>query len=185
MNEVTRLLAAVGQGDGRAAEQLFPLVYEELRRLAARELAHEKPGHTLQPTALVHEAFVRLVEGDAARQWESRRHFLRTAAEAMRRILIDAARRKRSQKRGGGHVRHELDATLLASPAPSDDLLALDEALTRLAAVDPVAAELVTLRYFSGLTLAEAADTLNISPRTADRLWSYARAWLLRALRSE
>jgi RNA polymerase sigma factor (TIGR02999 family) len=185
MSQVTHLLEAIEQGDPEAADRLLPLVYDELRRLAAQRLAHEPPGQTLQATALVHEAYLRLV-GTPARspaseggvRWDGRGHFFAAAAEAMRRILVENARRKRTAKRGGGRARQELDVERLAAPEPREDLLALDEALTRLAAADPRAAELVQLRYFAGLTLPESARLLNISPRSADRLWAYARAWL-------
>ena len=185
MNDVTRLLAAIDQGDGAAAERLLPLVYDELRRLAAQKLSHEKPGQTLQPTALVHEAWLRLIEGDSRGRWEGRRHFFLAAAESMRRILIDNARRRRSLKRGGDLARADLDEFDVAAPEAADDLLALDEALARLTRESPDAAELVHLRYFAGLTIPQAAETLGVSPRSADRLWAYARAWLLRALREE
>jgi RNA polymerase sigma factor (TIGR02999 family) len=187
MNEVTRILSALEQGDPHAAAQLLPFVYDELRRLAAQKVAQEKPGQTLQATALVHEAYLRLVargEGSAPRErhFADRRHFFAVAAEAMRRILIEQARRKGRQKRGGGRERAEFDAGEVAAPEPRHDLLALDEALDRLAATDAQAAELVKLRYFVGLSLPEAAEVLNISPRSADRLWAYARAWLRQAL---
>jgi RNA polymerase sigma factor (TIGR02999 family) len=178
MNEVTRILSDLAQGDAHAAEQLLPLVYEELRRLAAQKLAREQAGQTLQPTALVHEAYLRLVGKADIAQWDSRGHFFAAAAQAMRRILIENARRKRSGKHGGGQVRRNVDVAQLAEPTPPEDLLALDEALTRLAARDPVKADLVQLRFFTGLTLDEAAQVLGISPATADRYWAYARAWL-------
>jgi RNA polymerase sigma factor (TIGR02999 family) len=181
MTDVTRILSAIEKGDAHAADRLLPLVYDELRRLAAQKLAQEKPGQTLQATALVHEAYLRLV-ADQARGWDSRGHFFAAAAEAMRRILVENARRKRSTKHGGGLVRHDMDEALLAAPEPREDLLALDEALTRLAATDRVKAELVKLRYFTGLTLDEAATVLGISPATADRYWAYARAWLHREI---
>jgi RNA polymerase sigma factor (TIGR02999 family) len=179
---VTQILNAAERGDAEASARLLPLVYQELRRLAAQKLAHESPGHTLQATALVHEAYVRLVGGESPDipRWEGRRHFFAAAAEAMRRILVESARRKHSQKRGGGMERKDVDAIEVAAPARSDDLLALDEALNRLGDVDPPAAELVKLRYFAGLSLAEAAKVLDVAPRTADRLWAYARAWLHR-----
>ena len=181
MNQVTRVLSALQQGDPNAAQALLPLVYEELRRLAAERLANERPGHTLQPTALVHEAYLRLVDVDNASQWDGRGHFLGAAAEAMRRILIENARRRKTQKRGGGWERHDLDA--VAAPAPDDELLALDEALRKLASADPLKAKLVELRYFAGLTSDQAAEVLGISPSTADRHWAYARAWLQAAVR--
>ena len=179
MSEVTRILSAIEAGDPSAAEQLLPLVYDELRKLAAQRLAQEKPGLTLQATALVHEAYLRLVPdapGQAA--FENRGHFFAAAAEAMRRILVDNARRKRSRKHGGGRMRQDLDAVDIAIPEIPEDVLALDEALTRLAATDQAAAQLVHLRFFAGLPLAEIAPMLGMSARTADRLWAYARAWL-------
>jgi RNA polymerase sigma factor (TIGR02999 family) len=182
MNEVTQILHAIGQGDPAAADQLLPLVYDELRQLAAHKLGSETPGQTLQPTALVHEAYLRLVGAGDEPNWDSRGHFFAAAAEAMRRILVENARRKESRKRGGDRARADCDLSQLAAPEFREDLLALDEALTRLAAADPEAARLVQLRYFAGLTLAEAAKVLGVSPRTADRLWAYARAWLLEAL---
>src|SRR5262245_20608684 len=180
MSDVTRLLSAIDQGDPHAAARLLPLVYDELRRLAAQKLAHEKAGQTLQPTALVHEAYLRLVGDGDERPWNSRGHFFAAAAEAMRRILVETARRKRSAKRGGGRARLEFEDEQLTGPEPREDLLALDEALNKLAALNREAADLVQLRYFAGLTLPEAAQALGISPRTAGRLWAYARAWLCR-----
>ena len=182
MTEVTRILSALEQGDTHAAEQLLPLVYDELRRLAAEKMAQEKPGQTLQATALVHEAYLRLVDEERARRWNSRGHFFAAAAEAMRHILVDRARRKRSRKRGGDRARLVLDEANLAAAEDSEEVLAVDEALTGLAAADARAAELVKLRYFAGLSIPEAAEALNISPRSADRLWAYARAWLRRAI---
>jgi RNA polymerase sigma factor (TIGR02999 family) len=183
MGEVTRILSAMEQGDPHAASQLLPLVYDELRKLAANRLAHQTPGQTLQPTALVHEAYLRLVGDLEGQDWDSRGHFFAAAAEAMRRILVENARRKGRRKRGGSLTRRDLvDAEQLAEPEVSEDLLALDEALTGLAAVDARAAQIVELRYFAGLSIPETAQTLGISPRTADRLWAYARAWLLRAV---
>jgi RNA polymerase sigma factor (TIGR02999 family) len=182
MNEVTRILSAVEQGDPQAAEQLLPLVYDELRMLAAQRLAQEKPGQTLQATALVHEAYLRLVGVDGTQRWNSRGHFFSAAAEAMRRILIDSARRKRRVKHGGDHNRVDLDQDCSVADAVSDDLLALDEALAQLAAEEPVKADLVKLRYFAGLTLEQAADILHLSPATAKRHWTYARAWLYQAV---
>jgi RNA polymerase sigma factor (TIGR02999 family) len=173
--DLTRLLDAAGH-DPRAAAELLPLVYDELRALAARRLAGEKPGHTLPPTALVHEAYLRLVGGNPSRPYRGRAHFYAAAATAMRRILVDAARRKLTRKRGGGPAREPLDG--LAAPEPDRELVALDEALGRLAAADPVKARLVELRYFAGLTGEQAAEALGISPTTADRYWAYARAWL-------
>jgi RNA polymerase sigma factor (TIGR02999 family) len=185
MTEVTRILSAIEQGDPHAAEQLLPLVYDELRQLAAQKLAQEKPGQTLDATALVHEAYLRLVDVDQTQPWNSRGHFFAAAAEAMRRILVEQARRKQALKRGGGQERQPLDAIEVAVPKVSDDLLALDEALSQLAVADAQAAELVKLRYFSGLTVKQAADLLGISPRTADHLWTYARAWLLQKIQGD
>ena len=186
MSEVTRILSAIEQGDPRAAEQLLPLVYDELRQLAAQKLAQETPGQTLQATALVHEAYVRLVgnEGEAGpdQRWDSQGHFFAAAAQAMRRILIDRAREKRSAKRGGAYKRLDIDAIDLATTAPPDQLLALDDALAKLARGDPAAAQLVELRYFAGLTVNEAGIALGISTATAYRHWNYARAWLHREL---
>lgn len=207
MNDVTQVLHAIERGEPQAASQLLPLVYDELRRLAASKLAHEPAGQTLAPTALVHEAYLRLVparqvgpacragrdsgqQSEATRstgdkgpqQWDSRGHFFAAAAEAMRRILVENARRKKSLKRGGDGVREPLDEVDLAIPDLREDLLALDEALTRLAQVEPDAAELVQLRYFGGLSLAQTAEMLGISARSADRLWAYARAWLHREI---
>jgi RNA polymerase sigma factor (TIGR02999 family) len=178
MSDATRILAAIERGDPHAAEQLLPLVSDELRKLAAQKLAREAPGQTLQATALVHEAYLRLVGAPDERQWESRGHFFAAAAEAMRRILVEQARRKGSVKRGGDLARADLDERQLPAPALEEDVLALDRALTKLAAVDKVAAELVQLRYFASLTLPEAARALGGSPPTAGRLWSFARAWL-------
>jgi len=178
VNDVTQILCAIEQGDPHAADQLLPLVYDELRKLAAQKLAQEKPGQTLQATALVHEAYLRLVDTEKAQHWNSRGHFFAAAAEAMRRILIGNARQKHAQKRGGQAKRVDLDAVELADRPASDKLLALDDALTRLADKDPLKAELVKLRYFAGLTNREAAAILGISTATADRYWAYARAWL-------
>jgi RNA polymerase sigma factor (TIGR02999 family) len=181
MGDVTRILADVEAGDPQAAERLLPLVYDELRRLAAQRLAQEKPGQTLQATALVHEAYLRLV-GSSPPDWDSRGHFFAAAAEAMRRILIDMARQKRSARRGGGWQRCELsDADGVMLPI-SDELIDLDDALTRLSTVDPRAAELVKLRVFAGMTIEEAAALQGVSPRTAKRNWAYARAWVGREL---
>jgi RNA polymerase sigma factor (TIGR02999 family) len=182
MNDVTGILSAIEQGDPKAAESLLPLVYAELRKLATHRLTNEKPGQTLQATALVHEAYVRLVGPDAGQKWNGRGHFFAAAAEAMRRILIDNARRKRAEKHGGSYSRQELDDVEIVAGAPVDDLLALDEALTRLAAEDPAKAELVKLRYFAGLSIEDAAQVLGISAATAKRHWAYARAWLFRAV---
>jgi RNA polymerase sigma factor (TIGR02999 family) len=185
MSEVTHILSAIEQGDPQAAAQLLPLVYEELRLLATQKLAQERPGQTLQATALVHEAYVRLVDGAQVRPWNSRGHFFAAAAEAMRRILVENARRRRSAKHGGGRMREDLDRVQPTLPEPREDLLALDEALTRLVAADPTAARLVELRYFAGLTLPEAADVLGVSARTAGRLWAFARAWLRREVEGD
>jgi RNA polymerase sigma factor (TIGR02999 family) len=182
MSDVTRILSAIEDGDPSAAEQLLPVVYEELRKLAAQRLAQEKSGQTLQATALVHEAYLRLVDVGKAQHWNSRGHFFAAAAEAMRRILVDAARRKQSEKHGGGRDRVELPADGIAAPDPDLDLVALDEALTRLAAADPLKARLVELRYFAGLTGEQAAAALGLSPSAVDRLWVFTRAWLRREL---
>jgi RNA polymerase sigma factor (TIGR02999 family) len=185
MNEVTHILCAIEEGDPHAAAQLLPLVYDELRKLAAQRLAQEKPGQTLQATALVHEAYLRLVDGKHAPHWNGRGHFFAAAAQAMRRILVENARRKRRLKRGGGAAREALDESNLVAPTVPDDLVALDGALAQLAAVDPRAAELVNLRYFAGLTIPQAAKVLGIAPRTADFLWAYARAWLLHKIEGD
>lgn len=178
MSDVTRILSTIEQGDPSAAEQLLPLVYEELRKLAAQRMAHEVPGQTLQATALVHEAYLRLVDNEKAQHWNSRGHFFGAAAEAMRRILIDNARRKKRPKHGGARQRVELDEACCLHSAPADDLLALDEALARLASQEPAKAELVKLRFFGGLSLDEAAEAIGVSRATAKRYWTYARAWL-------
>lgn len=172
------MLHAIADGDPSAASQLLPLVYAQLRQLAAQKLGHETPGQTLQPTALVHEAYVRLVGEGEDLHWNSRGHFFAAAAEAMRRILVENARRKKRGKHGGDKKRQDLEAQPLALPELREDLLALDDALTRFATLQPQAAELVQLRYFAGLSIPDAARTLGVSPRTADRLWAYARAWL-------
>lgn len=184
MNQLTEILHAIDAGDPLAADKLLPLVYDELRRLATARLAHEPAGQTLQATALVHEAYLRLLGSEEPSEWDSRGHFFAAAAEAMRRILVDAARRKKRLKHGGELVRRDVAEIEVAAPEIHEDLVALDEALTKLAAADPQAAELVQLRYFAGLTLPEAARILDISPRTADRLWAYARAWLHQELKS-
>jgi RNA polymerase sigma factor (TIGR02999 family) len=181
MHDVTRILSAVHQGDPAAARELLPLVYEELRKLAAQRLTDEKPGLTLQATALVHEAYLRLVDVDYRQQWKGRAHFFAAAAEAMRRILIDNARRRKAQKRGDGWQQQQLEAVAL--PETDDEVLALDEALQKLATIEPVKAKLVELRYFAGLTGEQAAEVLGISPTTADRHWAYARAWLQAEIR--
>jgi RNA polymerase sigma factor (TIGR02999 family) len=181
VTDVTRLLEAANRGDRQAAADLLPLVYDELRKLAAAKLAHEKPGQTLDATALVHEAFLRLV-GD--QRFDGRGHFFAAAAEAIRRILVEQARRRLAAKHGGQRQREAIDPDRLAAPAPDDELLALHEALDRLAEGHPEKAELVKLRYFAGLTADQAAAALGISPSTADRHWTYARAWLRRAMSS-
>jgi RNA polymerase sigma factor (TIGR02999 family) len=184
MSDVSEILSAIEQGDPRASEQLLPLVYDELRRLAARRLAQERPGQTLDATGLVHEAYLRLVDDDQAQHWDSRGHFFAAAAEAMRRILVENARRKRRQKHGGGRSRQGEDRDL---PAPERHqwLLALDEALDRLTATNPQAAELVKLRYFARFSNAETASVLGMSPRKANQIWAYARAWLREELGDE
>ena len=182
MSDVTLLLDAAAAGDPKAAADLLPLVYDELRKLAAARMADESPDQTLQPTALVHEAYLRLIGPADAARWENRGHFFAAAAEAMRRILVDQARRKKTTRHGGGLVRQDLEPDLAPAPQPREDLIALDQALDRLAAEDPVKAELVKLRYFAGFTLVEAAEALGMSERTAGRFWTYARAWLRRAV---
>jgi RNA polymerase sigma factor (TIGR02999 family) len=182
LSEVTRILSDVEQGDPHAAEQLLPLVYEELRTLAAQKLAQEKPGQTLQATALVHEAYLRLIDVEQVRHWNSRGHFFAAAAEAMRRILIENARRKKRGKHGGDRERVEIETASLPTRMSSEELVALDEALEKLKDHDPVKAQLVTLRYFGGLTIEQASEVLNISRVTAHRYWTYARAWLLRQM---
>ena len=179
--ETCAVFDAIAAGDARTGEELLPLVYSELRRLAAAQLAREAPGQTLQATALVHEAWLRLV-GPGGQKWAGEKHFFGAAAQAMRRILIDNARRKQRPKHGGGQSRIELEKLELAEPVPSDDLLALDEALTELARRDPQAGELVQLRFFAGLTQEQAAAVLGVSRRTADRTWAYARAWLFQQI---
>jgi RNA polymerase sigma factor (TIGR02999 family) len=185
MSEVTRILSAIEQGDPHAASELLPLVYDELRKLAAQKLAHEKPGQTLNATALVHEAYLRLAGAEKGPHWDSRRHFLAAAAEAMRRILVENARRKRSVKHGGQRVRIDRDEALAVSNEPRQDLLELDELLDQRASAEPRAAELVKLRFFAGLTGEQAAEVLGISPRSADLLGAYARAWLVEKLQGE
>ena len=182
MSNVTQILSAIEGGDPTAAAELLPLVYDELRKLATARLAEEKPGQTLQATALVHEAYLRLVGGAQPDGWSGRGHFFAAAAEAIRRILVDAARRKRSSKLGGGRDRVELAEDAVAAPDPNLDLVALDEALSRLAEVDPQKARLVELRYFAGLTGEQAAAALGLSPSSVDRLWVFTRAWLRREL---
>jgi RNA polymerase sigma factor (TIGR02999 family) len=184
MREVTRILSALDQGDPSAAEQLLPLVYDELRKLAAQKLAQEKPGQTLQATALVHEAYLRLVDTDKAQHWDSRGHFFAAAAEAMRRILVEKARRKQRLRHGAGLQKHpfEENEPAIASPVDALDLLALNEALDRLEATSPRRAQVVKLRYFAGLTLPEVAAMLGISQSTAEADWTYAKAWLKREM---
>jgi RNA polymerase sigma factor (TIGR02999 family) len=184
-SDVTRILSAIEQGDPQAAEQLLPFVYDELRRLAAAKLTQEKPGQTLQATALVHEAFLRLVDVAKVQRWDSRGHFFAAAAEEMRRILLNRARGKKRTKRGGERHRVDLDQLEIALDTNDDQLIALDEALTQLAAEDPDAARLVNLRFFAGLTLRDAAVSLGLSQRTAERQWAYARAWLYARLRQD
>ena len=178
MDNVTHILSAIEQGDPKAADQLLLLVYDELRKLAAEKLAQEKPGQTLQATALVHEAYLRLVAQKEAQQWNSRGHFFAAAAEAMRRILVESARRKSRRKHGRGHERVDLESGCLVSPTPSLDLIAVDDALSRLSETEPAKAELVKLRFFAGLTMPEAAAALNISLATAERYWTFAKSWL-------
>jgi RNA polymerase sigma factor (TIGR02999 family) len=185
MSDVTHLLSAIEHGEAHAADQLLPLVYDELRKLAAAKLAREMPGQTLDATGLVHEAYVRLVDVDKAGHWNSRRHFFAAAAEAMRRILVERARTRGCCKRGGGRERLDLDGLTVTYAERPEDLLALDEALTRLAAVEPQAAELVHLRYFAGQTMSAAAELLGLSLRSTHRLWAYAKAWLLQELGRE
>jgi len=182
MTDVTNILGQIEDGDPSAAEKLLPLVYEELRKLAAQRLGQELPGHTLEATALVHEAFLRLVDVEQQQHWNSRGHFFAAAAEAMRRILVENARRKRRLKRGGDKVRQELNQAEIAAPQIKHDVLILDEALDDLAAEDTTKYELVKLRFFAGLTIEQAAEALGISASTADRYWSYARAWLYRRI---
>ena len=178
MNDVTQLLAQIESGDPRAAEQLLPLVYSELRKLAAQRLAEEKPGQTLQATAIVHEAYVRLVDVEKAQQWNSRGHFFAAAAEAMRRILVENARRKRAERRDGGRQRVDLSDIAPAIAAPDDDLVALSEAIEKLEKIDTIKAQIVKLRYFAGLTVPQAAKVIGVSASTVDNYWAYARAWL-------
>jgi RNA polymerase sigma factor (TIGR02999 family) len=182
MNDVTHILSAIERGDPKAAEQLLPLLYDELHRRAAQRLAQETPGQTLQPTALVHEAYLRFFGSGTSAHWDGCGHLFAAAAEAMRRILVEQARRKRSLKRGGGRRRESADLDALLAGGPAPDVLALHEALEELAAHDPVKAKLVELRFFAGLTLDQAAECLGIAPRTADRAWRYARAWLYTAI---
>jgi RNA polymerase sigma factor (TIGR02999 family) len=183
MHEVTRILSAIEQGDGQAAEQLLPLVYDELRRLASEKMAQEKPGQTLQATALVHEAYLRLVDVEKAQHWDSRGHFFAAAAEAMRRILVEQARRRRSLRRGGGLKRHALEHVEITAPEPSMDVVAIHEALSQFEQSDKLKADLVKLHYFAGLTIPQSAEALGVSSATAERYWAYARAWLHAALK--
>jgi RNA polymerase sigma factor (TIGR02999 family) len=185
MSDVTRILSAIEEGDPHAAEQLLPPVYDELRRLAAQKMAQEAPGQTLQATALVHESYVRLVAVDQAQQWNSRGHFFAAAAEAMRRILVEQARRRKALKRGGQAERQALGPAQMAAPAPDEHLLAVHDALDEFARTDPQAATLVKLRFFSGMTMGEAAQALGISVRTVHDVWAYARSWLRRQMRPE
>jgi RNA polymerase sigma factor (TIGR02999 family) len=183
MSDVTRILSAIGNGDLHAAEQLLPLVYDELRKLAAWKLAQEKPGQTLEATALVHEAYVRLVDVDQVQHWNSRGHFFAAAGEAMRRILVEQARRRKAAKRGGQVGREELPESAIAAPNDAEELLAVNDVLDHFSTVDPVAADLVKMRFFAGLTMSEAADALGMSVRSAHDLWAYARSWLHREMR--
>jgi RNA polymerase sigma factor (TIGR02999 family) len=185
MNEITQVLERIQKGEPSAAEALLPLVYEELRKLAAQRMAEENPGQTLQATALVHEAYLRLVDADQQQRWDGRGHFFAAAAEAMRRILVEQARRKKTIKHGGGRRRIDADTVAIVAPEDSDDLVAIDEALDRLAALDPVKAELVKLRYFAGLTIEECAEALGISCATAKRYWTYSRVWLFEEINHE
>jgi RNA polymerase sigma factor (TIGR02999 family) len=182
MNDVTQILSQIESGDPNAAEQLLPLVYEELRKLAAGKLAQERPGQTLHATALVHEAYLRLVGVDSAQKWDSRGHFFAAAAESMRRILVEQARRKDRLKRGGNYVRHDLDGVEFAAEEKFDEILEVDEALGKLDAQNGSAAQLVKLRYFAGMSIPECAHAMGISPRKADQIWAYARAWLMAEL---
>jgi RNA polymerase sigma factor (TIGR02999 family) len=185
MNDVTQILSAIEQGDPLAAEQLLPLVYDELRKLAAMRMAKENPGQTLNATALVHEAYVRLVDVNQCQHWDNRGHFFASAAEAMRRILVEQARWRNAAKRGGNAQRVELSECVLTTPMPDDELLALSDALEQFATVDPPAANLVRLRFFAGLTTAEAAEVLGVSVRSAHDLWAYARSWLRRQMHAD
>ncbi len=182
MSDVTHILSQIESGDPSAAEQLLPLVYNELRKLAAAKLAQEKPGQTLQATALVHEAYLRMVGPGEVQAFDHRGHFFAAAAEAMRRILVDKARRKGRSKHGADFARHDLDDVDIAAPAKPDEILAIDEALTKLESTNDKAAQLVKLRYFAGLTIREAAEAIGVSSRKADQIWAYARAWLLAAV---
>ena len=185
MSDVTRILSQIESGDPSAAEKLLPLVYDELRKLAAAKLAQEKPGQTLQATALVHDAYIRLIDAEQAQHWNSRGHFFGAAAEAMRRILVDQARRRKAAKRGGGAEREELHESIVAAGRPPDELLAVDELLDRLAEIDPAAANFVKLRFFVGLNMTEVAEALGISVRSAQDIWAYARTWLHQKIAAE
>ncbi len=185
MSDVTKILSQIETGDPSAAEQLLPLVYDELRKLAAAKLAHETPGQTLQATALVHEAYLRLVGGADVQQWNSRGHFFAAAGEAMRRILVDQARRRKAAKRGGEAQREELDGSEISASHPIEELLAVDELLDRLAEIDPAAANLVKLRFFVGLNMSEVAEAMGVSVRTAHDIWAYARTWLHQKIAAE
>ena len=182
MSDVTRILSQIESGDPSVAEQLLPLVYDELRKLAAIKLSQERPGQTLQATALVHDAYIRLVDVDKAQHWNSRGHFFAAAAEAMRRILVDKARRKGRSKHGADFARHDLDDVDIAAPAKPEEIIAIHEALTKLESTNERAAQLVKLRYFAGLTIREAAEAIGVSSRKADQIWAYARVWLLAAV---
>ena len=185
MSDVTRILSQIESGDPSAAAELLPLVYDELRKLAAARLAQERPGQTLQATALVHEAYLRLVKADEAQQWHSRGHFFAAAAEAMRRILVETARRKHSRRHGGDRHRQDLESLTLTAGETPRELLSLDAALNKLASVDKPAADVVQLRFFAGLPIPDVAKLLGVSPRTADRLWAYAKAWLLHEMKED
>ncbi len=185
MADVTRILSAIEQGDGEAAEQLLPLVYDELRRLAAQRMAKERPGQTLDGTALVHEAYLRLVDVEKVRHWHSRGHFFAAAAQAMRRILVDRARSRKRLKRGAGLMHHSIAEEEVAASSQPEEILAIDDALARLASTNELAARLVTLRYFAGFTIAQAAEALGVSSRKANQIWAYARAWLLAEMAGE
>jgi RNA polymerase sigma factor (TIGR02999 family) len=185
MSDVTRILSQINDGDPQAAEQLLPLVYDELRRLAAAKMAQEKPGQTLQATALVHEAYIRLVDVEKAEQWDSRGHFFAAAAEAMRRILVETARRKATEKQGGNRQKIDIDGLGIAGGVSPEQVLAVDEAVSQLASLDSIAGAIVKLRYFAGLSVEEAGATLGISSKTAYRHWNYARAWLYAELIAE
>ena len=185
MSDVTQILSQIEDGDPSAAEQLLPLVYDELRKLAAAKLANEKPGQTLQATALVHDAYINLVDVKKAQHWDSRGHFFAAAAEGMRRILVQKARRKGRRKHGGDHKRHDLDDAEIIAPATPEEILAVNESLDRFESINELAAQLVKLRYFAGMTISEAAESLGVSPRKANQLWAYARAWLLAEMDSD